>query len=104
LKAQSEDRAALHMRKSSIYCILDQHVEAKHEADLAVRLNPCAASYYRLGVTQYLLSEFEDSSQSFRAANRMDPASGKIVLAIQKLGVRCRSRKDRDVFIDTTEY
>jgi tetratricopeptide (TPR) repeat protein len=104
LKAQAEDLAALHMRKSSIFCILDKPFEAKEEADRAVQLNPCAASYYRLGVTQYLLSEFEDASHSLRAANRLDPASAKIVLAIQKLGIRCRSRKDRAVFIDTTEY
>ena len=101
LKAQTEELAALHQRKASILCLLDKPGEAKASAEEAVSLYPSASTYYRLGVCQYLLSDFEAASTSFRAANRLDPASAKISLALTKLSVRMCSRKDRSVFINT---
>ena len=93
------DKAVLYLRKASILCLLNKVPEAKYYAELAVNLAPSAASYYRLGVTCYLLSEFEASSNAFMEAYDYDVASSKIQHALDILALRCRSIKDKAAFI-----
>ena len=100
LELLPQDKAVLYLRKANILCLLNKITEAKYYAELAVSLAPSAASFYRLGVTCYLLSEFEASSKAFMDAYDYDVASSKIQHALDVLALRCRSIKDKGAFIN----
>jgi len=93
------EMSSLHLRKSSLLCILKHYNDSLKHANIAVNLNPSAASYYRLGISSYLLSDFENSSKSFYKSQEYDGASYKIINALNVVALRCRSRKDRGAFV-----
>lgn len=99
LKLGNEEIASLHLRKSSLLCVLKHYADARKHAEYAVDLYPSAPSYYRLGIACYLTSDFESSSKAFYKAQEYDVASHKIIRALNVVALRCRSRKDRGAFV-----
>lgn len=100
LKMSNDEISTLHMRKSSVLSLLHRPVEAKHHADIAVYYNPSAASYYRLGVANYMLGMFDAASEAFMRANEKDVSSSQIRRALEMTALRCQSKKDRACFIE----
>ena len=103
IEVDESDMSTLYVRKSTIYCTLDQFESAKFFAQQSLDLLITSIGYYRLAIAQYCLKEYDIALETLLKANDIDGMNFFIHYALQVVLARIRSRKDRPVVLNDNE-
>jgi tetratricopeptide (TPR) repeat protein len=95
LQNNKNDISMLYLRKSSLFCSVNDFYAAKGCAEHAVSLDESSLGHFRLGCIQYCLHEYQAAMESLLIAERLEPSNPHIQRALLVCLARARSLKDR---------